>query len=303
MIRRRRTAGPRRVTPGRGVGAPHQRGGRGEREERPGYPEQPPGDNTTMIYGGVAAVVLLLIVGAAVMATRGGDDGSQKVENRLTKLLQEVQAARSTGNAAGALVILDDILKDRKFAKSGRLGDVEALAAQLRRELNAEHEAKPKVADFKRKVDKMVEDRVAMSKSNELWDECQKLLAAYGTTSSGAELRNIREDLRRWVTTESQGNWQKEYNQVKAKIERDHLSQSNFAEAVRGWNQFRETSQDRELHGRIDVEVMIIGNKSKQAAEALIAGGAGVADLEQALTRFIGTDGQKVITDKIRSMK
>ncbi len=142
-----------------------------------------------------------------------------------------------------------------------------------------------------------------MKQAKDFWKECQDLIVEYGQTSQGDTLRGIREDLRRWVATESQTDWQNDYNTTKARIKRDCLDKGDFSNAVREWKRFGETSSDPLLKSRIDSELLSINNDAVKAAEELIASGAGRAQLEEAVQRFNGTDGQKTLTSKLRSMK
>ena len=133
---------------------------------------------------------------------------------------------------------------------------------------------------------------------------CCTLLGEFGATPAAKDLRGIKEDLGRWVTTEGQGNWQKDYNTTKARIEKSFLGEQRFGEAIREWSRFEETSADPLLHSRIQQEVRAINQLAVAAADKLVQEAAGDrTKLEEAQPKFSGTEGQAVLTKAIKGIK
>src|SRR5205814_7815482 len=120
-----------------------------------------------------------------------------------------------------------------------------------------------------------VADQTAMAKTNGFWQECLTLESQYGTTSGRKTLKDIKEDLRRWVATESQGDWQKDYNVTKARIEKSYLGDGLFSEAIREWRKFGEVAQDPLLHSRLHQAIISINQKAVSAADNALADAAG----------------------------
>jgi hypothetical protein len=143
-----------------------------------------------------------------------------------------------------------------------------------------------------------------MTQANDLYAECLRLLGEYGATTSAKDLRGIKEDLGRWVSTEGQGNWQKDYNVTKGRIEKTYLGDGRFGEAIREWQRFGETSQDPLLRSRIEQEIRTVNQQAQAAAEKVVAEAAGDrSKLEEAQARFSGTDGQAVINKAMKGIK
>jgi len=133
-------------------------------------------------------------------------------------------------------------------------------------------------------------------------------MGQYGATTAGKQLKDIKEDLRRWVATEGQGNWQKDYNVTKARIEKSFLSAQKFSEAIREWQRFGETSaQDPLLHSRVEQEIRTVNQAAQAAADKLVADAGTGADarskLEEGQSQFNGTDGQAVINKALKNLK
>ncbi len=234
----------------------------------------------------------------------GGGGGGDTVVNRA---IAKATEAYQRGEYRIGLDLCEDALKDPKARKSSRYSALQALANQIRQQVNLERDAAVKVEEFKRKVEASKQAGDAMKRANEFWAECNTLLGAYQTTPSGKILRDIKEDLRRWVATESQGDWQKDYNVTKARIEKSFLGEQKFAEAIREWQRFGETSQDPLLRSRIEQEIRQINLGAQAAAEKLVAeagtGAEARAKLEEAQARFNGSDGLQVINKAIKGLK
>jgi hypothetical protein len=244
--------------------------GRGERDGGGGRGQRPQeGDNKQMIYIGAGGAVLLLIIIAAVMSGGGGGGHGRGKDLNVSfnRTFGKAVEKRTAGDYAGAVSILEEILVD-KYKSCDNWSDAQQLAKSCRDILNAERDSVSKVSDFKRRIDQAKEDQTAMKKAKEFWTECQDLLVQYGQTSQGDTLRGIREDLRRWVATESQTDWQNDYNSTKAMIKREYLDKGNFFKAVGEWKRFGETSADPLLKSRIDVFLPLNCHLSLQSFSA-----------------------------------
>jgi hypothetical protein len=272
-----------------------------------GYP--PPQDNKTTLYAAIGggALVFVLILAFMLGGEEGGHANGGGGEKMMISAINKSQEAFQRGEYRVALDIAEDALKDPRSGRSSRRKNLEACANMARVQVNLDRDGQVKVAEFKRKVDAAVADQTAMAKASGFWQECLALESQYGATSAKKTLKDIKEDLRRWVATESQGDWQKDYNVTKARIEKSHLSDEKFAEAIREWRKFGEVAQDPLLHSRIDSEIMAINQKAVSAAEKVVAeAGAGAearTKLEEAQQRFNGTDGLGIINKAMKSIK
>jgi hypothetical protein len=277
---------------------------RNEAQHGGGYP--PPQDNKTMLYVGIGGGALALVVVMALML--GGEESSHSGggggEKMIISAINKSQEAFQRGEYRVALDIAEEALKDPRSGRSSRRKNLEALANQARVQVNLDRDGIAKVADFKRKVDAAVSDQTAMAKASGFWQECLALESQYGATSAKKQIKDIKEDLRRWVATESQGDWQKDYNVTKARIEKSHLGEGHFAEAIREWRKFGEVAQDPLLHSRIDQEIISINQKAVSAAEKVVTeAGGDRSKLEEAQQRFNGTDGLAVINKAMKGIK
>jgi len=277
---------------------------RSETQHGGGYP--PPQDNKTMLYVGIGGGALLFVVVLALML--GGEEshssGGGGGESMMKTAINKSQEAFQRGEYRVALDIAEDALKDPRSRKSSRLKSLEACANMARVQVNLDRDGLAKVADFKRKVDAAVADQTAMAKASGFWQECLALESQYGATSAKKQLKDIKEDLRRWVATESQGDWQKDYNVTKARIEKSYLGEEKFAEAIREWRKFGEIAQDPLLHSRIDSEIQSINLKAVSSAEKVVTDAGGDrSKLEEAQQRFNGTDGLAVINKAMKGIK
>ena len=264
-------------------------------------------DNKSTMYmaiGGGALVFVLILAFMLGGSEEGGGKGGAGIETMMKTAINKSQEAFQRGEYRVALDIAEDALKDPRSGKSSRRKTLEGCAAMARAQVNLDRDAQVKVADFKRRVDAEVADQTAMAKAKGFWDECNVLLGSYATTTSGKQLKDIKEDLRRWVATESQGDWQKDYNVTKARIEKSHLSEGHYAEAIREWRKFGEVAQDPLLHSRIDQEIITINQKAVSAAEKVVTDAAGDrTKLEEAQQRFNGTEGLAVINKAMMGIK
>lgn len=288
-------------------GSDTRRGGGGEGQQRQAAPAP---DNKTMMYVGIGGGALVLVVVMALMlggGEEGGHGGGGGYESAMKTAINKSQEAFQRGEYRQALEIAEDALKDPRARKSTRYNALNSLATMARTQVNLDRDAALKVAEFKKRVDAAVADQTAMAKAKGFWDECLALESQYISTTSKKQIKDIKEDLRRWVATEGQGDWQKDYNVTKARIEKSHLADGKFAEAIREWRKFGEVAQDPLLHSRIDQEIITINQKAVAAAEKVVAeagtGAEARTKLEEAQQRFNGTEGLAVINKAMKGIK
>jgi hypothetical protein len=250
-----------------------------------GLPPQPQQDKT-MLYVGIGGGALVFVLILAFMLsgnTESRTGGSGGADTFVNRAISKATEAHQRGEYRIGMEICEDALKDPKARKSSRYNALQALSNSLRAIVNLDKTAQEKVGEFKRRIEASKADQTAMAKANDLYAECLKLLGEYGATTSAKDLRSIKEDLGRWVSTEGQGNWQKDYNTTKARIEKTFLGDQRFGEAIREWQRFGETSQDPLLHSRIEQEIRTVNAHAVTAAEKLVSGSEGQAVLTKAI--------------------
>jgi hypothetical protein len=257
---------------------------------------------------GGGAVALILI---AVMASSSGSSSPKKTrsaDQELAEIMDEANRLNRGGDTAGALAILDEAIRTPALRNSKHMPTCRANAETYRRDLKTAKEAVERIADFKRRVEASKADQTAMKKAKDFMTELEDLVTRYGAYPAAKELRPIRDDLRRWVATEDQGVWQEDYNRTKSRIKLQHLDKENFTQAAREWRHFMQTaSRDPVLASKIDQELRMIDQLSVEAAQKEVekAGTGELARrrLEEQIPRFEGTEGQKVIRQKLAGMK
>jgi len=279
-------------------------------QQQPAAPGQE--QNKTTLYVGIGggALVFALILAFMVSGSEsgghgGGSGGGEKI---VTRAMNKATEAYQRGEYRTGLDICEEALKDPAARKSSRYNALQGLANSLRTQVNLDHDGQIKVAEFKKRIEAAVADQTAMAKAQGFWGECDQLMGQYGATSSMKQLKDIKEDLRRWVATESQGNWQKDYNVTKARIEKSFISAQKYSEAIREWQRFGETSaQDPLLHSRVEQEIRTVNQTAQAAAEKLVTDAGTGADarskLEEGQAQFNGTDGQAVINKALKNLK
>ena len=266
----------------------------------------PQQQDKTMLYVGIGGGALVFVLILAFMLSgssehkRSGAGGDTIVNRAIAKATE----AYSRSEYREGLSICESALSDPKARGSSRYKALQDMAANFRKIIDHDKIAQEKVGEFKRRIEAHKADQTAMAKANDLMVECNALLSQFGTTPSGKDLRGIKEDLGRWVSTEGQGNWQKDYNTTKARIEKSFLGEQRFGEAIREWSRFEETSADPLLHSRIQQEVRAINLLAVSAAEKLIQEAAGDrTKLEEAQPKFSGSEGQAILTKAIKGIK
>jgi len=260
------------------------------------------------IGGGALVFALVLAFMMSGSGSSGQGNGTAGAETLVTRAMNKATEAYQRGEYRTGLEICEDALKDPRARKSTRYNALQGLANSLRHQVNLDHDGQVKVGEFRKRIDAAVADQTAMAKAQGFWAECDTLMGQYGATTAAKQLRDIKEDLRRWVATESQGNWQKDYNVTKSRIEKTMLSERKYAESIREWQRFGETSsQDPLLHSRVEQEIRTINQMAQAAAEKLVAeAGAGAearSKIEENQARFNGTDGQAVINKALKTLK
>ncbi len=285
---------------------------RAEAQQGRGQQAAPPADNKTTLYVGIGGGALVFALVLAFMVSGGGESGGHGggagADKMVQRAINEASVAFQRGEYRTGLDIAEKGLSDPRAPKASSYNALKALATQLRTQVNMDRDAQVKVAEFRKRIDAAVADQTAMAKAQGFWAECDSLIGQYGATTSMKQLKDIKEDLRRWVATESQGNWQKDYNVTKSRIEKSFLNEGKFGEGIREWKRFGETSaQDPLLHSRVDQEIRTINQSAQTAAEKLVADAGGGADarskLEEGQQQFNGTDGQAVINKALKNLK
>jgi hypothetical protein len=251
---------------------------------------------------GVGAAVFLLIVIAAMSgkSDSAGRRASVDAEQLLSRRLSEVNDLRIRGSLAEALRRLEtDILAEPRFRSSARLRDCRKLAEQFRSELNHDQRGVEASAALTARIEAAKRDGTALKRAKEFLDECLQLLGRYGTTPAAPALRDQRDELRRWVATESQSDWQNDYNRVKSQIASRFIEAGAYGAAIREWRKFGEVSQDAIFQTRIEAEINAVNAAAREAAERLVRD-ADPKALEEALPQFSGTAGQAILARKAK---
>ena len=280
---------------------------RSEGRQQQAVPAQDSSKNMLYIGLGGGALVLVLVVALMMNSGEGEGHSGGSYEKTMITAINASQKAFQNGEYRQALDIAEEALKDPRARKTTRYNALNALASMARTQVNLDRDARDKVAEFKKRVDAAVADQTAMAKAKGFWDEVLGLEGQYSGTTSKKAIKDIKEDLRRWVATESQGDWQKDYNLTKGRIEKSHLASQNYGEAIREWYRFGESSQDPLLKSRIEQEVRTINQSAVASAEKLVAEAGSGADarakLEEGQQKFSGTEGQAVINKAMRGLK
>jgi len=266
----------------------------------------PAPDNKNTLYIGIGGGALVFVLILAFMLSGGESQQSSGISSDkiVNRAIEQATLAYQRGEYRVGLDICETAMSDPKARRSARFNALQALGSSLKAIITLDATAQARVGEFKKKIEQAKADQTAMAKANDLYAECIRLLGEYGATTSAKDLRAIKEDLGRWVSTEGQGNWQKDYNVTKARIEKTFLGDQRFGEAIREWQRFGETSQDPLLHSRIETEVRSVNQMAQAAAEKVVAEAAGDrTKLEEAQQRFSGTDGQGVITKAMKGLK
>ena len=309
--------GPRK--PGnqnRPLGRPERRPDVPDAEERPERADRaarrraivsPPGKDRTALFVGLGVGGVFLVI-ALAMAMSSGSESSREDNSAERGLKEAMESAHTVGQAGdlqGALELLEHALRDPAYQNSKLAPKARSLADDYRKQITFEREAAAAIEGFKKRVDQSKADQTAMKKADAHWQECNDLIAKYGQTAKSRLLREARQDLERWRATGAQDAWQDDYNRTKTRIQA-HIDAGQFNVAVREWRRFAEPHNAPELKARIETELREIDKRSVEAAQKAVesagAGSMARPRLEADMERFTGTEGQKIIASKLKSL-
>jgi hypothetical protein len=271
-------------------------------------PPQGGSDRTVLFVslglGLVALILVFVVYGASSGSAPEARDRSADVS--LKEAMEEAGRVAGAGKLQDALDLLESALRDPANRSSQLISQCRTQAEAYRKQIAFEREAVEAVEDFKNRVAASKADQTAMKKAREFWDESHRLLDKYGGTQPSRTVRDIQEDLRRWMATGSQDEWQQDYNRTKSRIQKQHIDTGNFKDAAREWRHFQEIFNDPLVKSRVETELRTIDNQAREAARKLVesAGSGPLArkTLETELDRFMGTEGQKIIKDQLAKL-
>lgn len=274
----------------------------------------PPGgqgeDRTGLYVGlGVGAVVLVIALAYAMSSSSEKPDAGGSDRRADLALKQDMEAAQKlAGNRklAEALAALEAAIQNPSYRGSNLHSKARIQADQYRKQIFFEREAAAAIEDFDKRITASKENKTAMKQADAFWREAKELLDKYRSTASAVILDRWMADLDRWRGTNAQGAWQDDYNQIKARIKKQHLDTGNFSQAVKEWRHFAQPFDSTDLKARVESEMIVINRMAREEATKLVQGvGAGPkakADLEAALDRFMETEGQQIIASKLKTM-
>src|SRR5579862_8841320 len=113
----------------------------------------PPGDNKTMLYVGIGggalvfALILALTMGGGESGGSGG--GGVGADKLVHRAINEATLAYQRGEYRTGLDICEQALSDPKSRKASSYNALQALANQLRTQVNLDRDAQIKVGDFR----------------------------------------------------------------------------------------------------------------------------------------------------------
>lgn len=293
--------GPRRLDD-RDRGVPR----RGQAPRRPGTPP----DRTALYVGLGVGGVLLVIALAFAMSGSNSKEPARADRTADRGLKEEMEAAQRLSDMRKlpeALATLEAAIMNPAYKGSKLLDPARAQATLIRKQIAYEKEAAEAIDAFDKKITASKDDQTAMKKADEFWREAQDLIARYGASSKISIVRRWQQDLDRWRGTNQQDDWQKDYNYTKDRIKTNHLDGEDFCQAARAWRQFAERFNSPDLKAKVESEIIAINKASVAAANKLIeragAGAKARAMLEEAQHRFDGTEGQKVLAAKMKTLQ
>ncbi len=281
------------------------RGGRRRAPPVPGNQQ----DRTGLYVGlGVGGAVLIVALAFAMSSGSSAPATAERTSDQnLKQELESAQKLAQVGKLDEAVRALDAAIQDPAYRRSKLLPDVKKQADQWRKRIAHEREAAVAIDDFERRVNASKDDKTAMKKADAFWAESTKLLEKYSGTAKTYVVKNLRSDLERWRSTGAQDVWLDDYNRTKARIQAQHIDTGNFSQAVKDWRQFSQPFDDPVLRSRVETELRAIDHVAKAAAEKLVqsAGTGPMAreKLQAELVKFMETEGQKIITAKLRTLQ
>jgi len=271
-------------------------------------PPQGGQDKTVLFVGlglGLVALILLFVVyGSSSGTAPEGRDRS--ADASLKESMEEAQRVANAGNIQAGLDLLEGALRDPAHRTSQFLSQCRSLAEEYRKQIAFEREALEAIEDFDRRITASKAEKTAMSRADAFWRECNDLISKYGRTAKRSVLEGWRTDLERWRGTNAQDVWQNDYNYTRERIKTQFLNTENFSQAVKDWRRFAEPFNAPELKAKVESELRAIDELAKKAATKLVesAGSGPLArqKLESAMDRFTETEGQKIITQKLKTL-
>ena len=273
---------------------------------RAAQPPPRPKDNTALYTGlGVGGGILIL---ALAFAMSSGSEPA-KVDHSADKILKEemevAQKLAQQGKLADALHQMEGTLNNPTLKKSALYPKALAQAEQYRQQVAFEREAVEAIENFDKRLIAAKADKTAMKNADAFYRECETLISKYRMTAKAKILEGWRQDLERWRGTMAQDDWQKEFPYTRDRI-KTLVDGEMFGPAVKEWRQFSERFSSPELKSKVESEVVMINKTAAAAAQKLVdsagTGAKAKAMLEEAQDRFNGTDGQKIIVQRIKAL-
>jgi hypothetical protein len=293
--------GPRRLDD-RDRGVPR----RGAAPRRPG-----PAPDRSALYIGLGVGGGLLVIALAFAMSGSNSKEPARADRAADRgLKEEMESAQRLSDArkhSEALAMLEAAIMNPAYKGSKLLDPARAQATLIRKLIAFEKEAAEAIEAYDKKIAASKDDQTAMKKADEFWREAQDLISKYGASSKISIVRRWQQDLDRWRGTNQQDDWQKDYNYTKDRIKTNHLDGEDFSQAARNWRQFAERFDSPDLKAKVSSELIAIDKASVAAANKLIeragAGAKARAMLEEAQHRFDGTEGQKVLAQKMKTLQ
>ncbi|HZN62727.1 MAG TPA: hypothetical protein VFC90_10025 [Planctomycetota bacterium] len=276
---------------------------------RRGAPPPPrPQDRTALYTGlGVGGGILILALAYAMSSGSAPARVDRTVDRNLKEEMESAQKLAGQGKLSDALALLEAAIVSPSYRASPLLDKARTQANQYRQQIAFENEAAAAIDDFDRRITAAKAANTAMKQADAFWKECDTLLSKYGMTVKSKILASWRQDLERWRGTNAQDVWQTDYNRTKDRIKLECLDRGHFSQAVKQWRQFAEPYNAPELKARMETELRAIDHQSKEAATKLVqeagTGAKAKATLEDAMERFMETEGQKIIAQKLKTLQ
>jgi hypothetical protein len=285
------------------------------RAPRPGaqrIPQQAP-DRTGLYIGmGVGGVVIVIALAVALSSSSssgstGSGRGDRSTDLNLKEEMEQAQRLTDVRKLEEALAILNGALTNPAYRNSPLLPKTRAQAELVRKQIAFEKEAAEAIDVFDKKVAASKDNQTAMKNADEFYREATDLIARYGASAKIGIVQRWRQDLERWRGTNAQDDWQKDYNYTRERIKNQHLAPGDFCAAARNWRQFAERYDSPDLKAKVNSELIAIDKASAAAATKLVetagTGAKARALLEEAQPRFDGTEGQKVLAQKLKTLQ
>ena len=276
---------------------------RGTSAQAPGKPP----DRTGLYVGlGVGGLVLVIALAMAMSSSNQPERAAQNNDKAFKEDLEAAQKLGQRGKLEEAMAALESAVQNPAYRGSALMSKARTQIEQFRQQIVFEREARDAILEFQKKVEASKANQTAMKNAQAFWTESEKLLEKYGNTALGKIIRDLREDLNRWRATGAQDAWQDDYNRTKERIKSQHLKAGNYNQAVKEWRHFQQSYDSADLRVRVDSELRTIDLQSAEDARKVIesAGSGAMArqKLEAEQERFMGTEGQKLIAQKLKTL-